>query len=132
MSSIFSKIVSGEIPSYTIEENDQFMALLDINPLVEGHVLVIPKIEVDRIYDLEDSLLEDMIVFAKRVSLRMEKLIACKRIGWSVIGLEVPHAHIHLVPINSADDLNFTRTKLVLGSSELKSMQEKLSLSNTP
>lgn len=132
MSSIFSKIVSGEIPSYTIEENDQFMALLDINPLVEGHVLVIPKIEVDRIYDLPDTWLQDMIVFAKGVSLRMQNLIECERIGWSVIGLEVPHAHIHLVPINSADDLNFTRTKLTPSTPELKLMQEKLSLSNTP
>ena len=132
MSSIFSKIVSGEIPSYTIEENDQFMALLDINPLVAGHVLVIPKIEVDRIYDLQDSILQEMIVFAKGVSLRMDKVIACKRMGWSVIGLEVPHAHIHLVPINSADDLNFTRIKLAPSASELKLMQEKLSLSNTP
>lgn len=118
MASVFSKIVSGEIPCYKIAENERFIAFLDVNPLVKGHTLVIPKVEIDYIFDLEDSLLQEMIVFAKGVSKILKNKILCKRIGVTVIGLEVPHAHIHLIPINSMDDMNFSREKLKLSKDE--------------
>lgn len=119
MSSIFSKIVKGEIPCHKIAEDDKFLAFLDVNPLVKGHTLVIPKQEIDYIFDVEDKLLADLMVFAKKVGLKIEKVMPCKRIGVTVIGLEVPHAHIHLIPINNIDDMNFARPKLNLESSEL-------------
>jgi histidine triad (HIT) family protein len=123
---IFSKIISGEIPSYAVAENDQFFAFLDIFPLVEGHVLVVPKLEIDRFFDLPDDYLSKMMVFAKPVAQAIERAFPCNRCGISVVGLEVPHAHLHLVPINSADDLNFTRGKLQLTPGELKKAQEKI------
>lgn len=123
---IFSKIISGEIPSYKIAENDKFFAFLDIFPLAIGHVLVVPKIEVDKLFDLPDNFLEEMLVFSKPIAKSIEKSFECKRCGMSVIGLEVPHAHLHLVPINNADDLNFTREKLKLSNEELEAIRKKI------
>jgi len=124
MSSIFSKIVSGEIPCYKVAENDKFLAFLDIQPLVKGHVLVIPKVEVDYIFDLDDELLSEMIVFSKNVARKIKNSIECKRVGVTVIGLEVPHAHIHLIPINSIADMNFSSPKMNLSSVELNDIAE--------
>lgn len=123
---IFSKIIAGEIPSFKIAESDKFLAFLDIEPLVTGHVLVVPKVEVNKIFDVPDSYLSEMLVFAKPIAHAIEKAFDCKRCGISVIGLEVPHAHMHLVPINSANDLNFTRPKLNPTKEELKEVQEKI------
>ena len=123
---IFSKIIAGEIPSFKIAESDKFLAFLDIEPLVEGHVLVVPKVEVNKIFDVPDSYLSEMLVFAKPIAHAIEEAFDCKRCGISVIGLEVPHAHMHLVPINSANDLNFTRPKLNPTKEELKEVQEKI------
>jgi histidine triad (HIT) family protein len=119
MKSIFSKIIAGEIPCYKIAENDHFIAFLDVFPLVKGHVLVVPKQEVDKVFDLSDALLSEMLVFAKPIAKAIEKSIECKRCGISVIGLEVPHAHMHLVPLQSADDLNFTREKMKVDAEEM-------------
>ena len=118
MSSIFSKIISGEIPSYKIAENEKFFAFLDIMPLVVGHTLVVPKKEIDYIFDLPENLLAEMMVFSKYVAKKIEKSIECDRIGVSVIGLEVPHAHIHLIPINSIADMDFSKEKLKLSHEE--------------
>lgn len=126
MATIFSKIISGEIPGHIIAENDRFCAFLDIMPLVMGHTLVVPKKEIDYIFDADDHLLGDMMVFAKSVSGAVRKAVPCKRIGVAVIGLEVPHAHIHLVPINSADDLNFTRPKLKPTPEQLREVAEAI------
>lgn len=126
MSSIFTRIIRGEIPSFKIAEDEQFFAFLDISPLVEGHVLVIPKAEIDKCFDLSDELLSRWLVFAKPIAKAIEKAFPCDRCGLSVVGLEVPHAHMHLVPINSSDDLNFTRPKLKLSQDELKKIQEKI------
>ncbi len=123
---IFSKIIAGEIPSHKIEESEKFIAFLDIEPLVTGHVLVVPKIEVNKIFDLPDDYLAEMLVFAKPIAQAIEKSFNSKRCGISVIGLEVPHAHMHLIPINSSNDLNFTRPKLNPSQAELKSVQEKI------
>lgn len=123
MAGIFSKIIAGEIPSYKIAEDDKFYAFLDIFPLVRGHVLVVPKKEVDKVFDVDDSLLAEWLVFAKPIAKAIEKSFDCNRCGISVIGLEVPHAHMHLVPINTADDLNFTRPKLKLSEEEMKEVQ---------
>jgi histidine triad (HIT) family protein len=123
---IFSKIIAGDIPSFKIAESEKFIAFLDIEPLVKGHVLVVPKTEVDKIFDVPDDFLAEMLVFAKPVAHAIEKAFDCKRCGISVIGLEVPHAHMHLVPINSSNDLNFTRPKLKTSMDELKAVQEKL------
>lgn len=123
---IFSKIIAGEIPSYKIAENDQFFAFLDIFPLVEGHVLVVPKTETDKFFDLDDHYLSQMLLFAKPIAHAIEKAFDCNRCGISVVGLEVPHAHLHLLPINEADDLNFTRGKLKLSTEELKKVQETI------
>ena len=123
---IFSKIIAGEIPSYKIAENEKFFAFLDIFPLREGHVLVVPKTETDKFFDLSDEYLQEMLVFAKPIAKAIEKSFACNRCGISVVGLEVPHAHMHLLPINSADDLNFMRGKLKLSAEELKKVQEKI------
>ncbi len=123
---IFSKIIKGEIPSYKIAENEKFFAFLDINPLVEGHTLVIPKVEVDKFLDMPDDYLSEILVFAKPIAAAIEKAIPCKRCGLSVIGLEVPHAHLHLIPINNMDDINFTRKKLSPTKEELKNTQEKI------
>ena len=126
MASIFSRIIAGEIPSYKIAENEQFFAFLDIAPLREGHVLVVPKTEVDRIFDVPDRFLQEWLLFAKPVAKAIEKAFPCDRCGLSVIGLEVPHAHMHLVPIDSANDLNFTRPKLKLTQEQLQAVQQKI------
>lgn len=123
---IFSKIINGEIPCYKIAETDKFFAFLDIAPLVKGHVLVVPKIEVDKIFDVPDAYLSEMLLFAKPIAKAIEKAFECNRCGISVIGLEVPHAHMHLVPIHSSNDLNFTQKKLSLTATELKNVQEKI------
>jgi histidine triad (HIT) family protein len=123
---IFSKIIAGQIPSYKIAENDQFFAFLDISPLAKGHVLIVPKIEVDNFFDIPGDYLAEILLFAKPIAKAIEKAFPCNRCGMSVVGLEVPHAHIHLVPINSADDLNFTREKLQLSADELKQVQSSL------
>jgi len=123
---IFSKIIKGEIPCFKIKENEKFFSFLDINPLVIGHTLVIPKLEVDNLFDMPDEYLKEMLVFAKPIAKAIEKSFDCNRCGISVIGLEVPHAHMHLVPINNADDLNFTRKKLHLSQEELKAAQQKI------
>ena len=126
MASIFSKIIAGEIPSYKIAQNDKFYAFLDVFPIVEGHVLVVPKMETDKLFDVADDILAEWLVFAKPIAKAIEQSFDCKRCGISVIGLEVPHAHMHLVPINSADDLNFTRPKLKLNEEQLKDIQQKI------
>lgn len=123
---IFSKIIAGEIPSYKIAENDKFFAFLDIFPLVKGHTLVIPKIEVDKLFDVPDDYLSEMLVFAKPIAKAIEKAFPCDRCGLAVVGLEVPHAHIHLVPLNHVDDINFSRGKIKLTPEQLKTCQEKI------
>ena len=123
---IFSKIIAGEIPAYKILENEKFYAFLDIFPLVKGHVLVVSKTETDKLFDLPDDFLQEILVFSKPIAHAIEKSFPCNRCGISVVGLEVPHAHVHLIPINSADDLNFNRAKLKLSSEELKEVQEKI------
>ncbi len=124
MSSIFSKIIAGEIPCHKVAENDQFLAFLDIMPLKEGHVLVIPKVEVDFIFDMEDDLLGEMMVFAKKVAQQMKRALPCKKIGVTVIGLEVPHAHIHLIPIDSVTDMDFSKPKLKLEPAQLEEIAQ--------
>jgi histidine triad (HIT) family protein len=123
---IFSKIIAGEIPSFRIAENEKFLAFLDIYPLVEGHTLVIPKIEVDNFFDVPDNFLNEIFSFAKPIAKAIERSFDCNRCGIAVIGIEVPHAHMHLVPINSVDDINFTRRKLKLSEEELKEVQKKI------
>jgi len=123
---IFSKIIAGEIPSYKIAENEKFFAFLDIFPLREGHILVVPKIETDNLFDLPKDYLSELLVFAQPIAKAIEKSFNCNRCGISVIGLEVPHAHIHLIPINSANDLNFTQPKLKLSAEEMKKVQQKI------
>lgn len=118
MATIFSKIIAGEIPSYKVAEDDKFYAFLDINPLVKGHTLVVPKKEVDYIFDLEDEEIADMQVFAKKVALAIQKAFPCKKVGQAVIGLEVPHAHIHLIPIQKESDMLFSNPKLSLSAEE--------------
>jgi histidine triad (HIT) family protein len=120
MATLFTKIINGDIPCYKVAENDRFLAFLDINPLVKGHVLVIPKIEVDYIFDLDDDTLSELIVFSKFVAKKIKLAFPCEKVGLSVIGLEVPHAHIHLIPINSINDMNFSNQKLKLNSTELE------------
>jgi histidine triad (HIT) family protein len=123
---IFSKIIAGDIPAYKIAEDRRFFAFLDIFPLVEGHVLVVPKIEIDKFFDVPDDYLGRMLLFAKPIAKAIEKTFPCNRCGLAVVGLEVPHAHLHLVPINGMNDLNFTRGKLKLTPEQLKTAQEKL------
>jgi len=123
---IFSKIIRGDIPSYRIAEDERFFAFLDIYPLMKGHTLVIPKVEVDKLLDLDDEYLREILLFAKPIAHAIEKAFPCNRVGMEVIGLDVPHAHLHLIPINSANDLNFTRPKLDLSPAELKAVQEKI------
>ena len=126
---IFSKIIKGEIPSYKIAENEKFFAFLDIFPLVPGHTLVIPKLEIDKFFDVPDDYLSEMLTFSKPIAKAIEKSFRCNRCGMAVVGLEVPHAHLHLVPINGINDLNFTRGKMKLSPDQLKAAQEKI-LSN--
>lgn len=126
MASIFTKIIAGEIPSYKIAEDEHFYAFLDIFPLVKGHTLVIPKKETDKLFDVADDLMAKWLLFAKPIGKAIEQAFDCNRCGISVVGLEVPHAHMHLVPINTADDLNFTREKLKPDEEELKEVQQKI------
>lgn len=126
MATIFSKIINGEIPCYKIAENDRFFAFLDINPLMEGHTLVVPKRENDYIFNIEDDELGQMMVFAKQVAKKIEKAIPCKRIAVAVIGLEVPHAHIHLVPITKEGDLDFKKEHLKLSQEEFLDIQKRI------
>ena len=126
MASIFTKIVNGEIPCHKIAESDDFLAFLDIFPLAKGHVLVIPKVETDSIFDVEENNYAKLWVFARQVAKAIEKSIPCKRVGVAVIGLEVPHAHIHLIPLQSVEDINFSRPKLKLASEEFQSIAEKI------
>ena len=123
---IFSKIIAGNIPAYKIAEDEHFFAFLDIFPLVEGHVLVVPKLEVDKFFDMPEDYLGRMLVFSQPIAKAIEKAFPCNRCGMAVVGLEVPHAHLHLVPINRINDLNFTRGKLKLTPEQLKASQEKI------
>lgn len=122
MASIFTKIINGEIPCYKIAEDENYFAFLDINPLQKGHTLVVPKLEVDRYFDLDENTLAGMSVFSKRVAKAIKLAFPCDRIGMTVIGLEVPHAHIHLIPINSLRDMDFSQAKLVLTAEEMQSI----------
>jgi histidine triad (HIT) family protein len=126
MATLFSRIVAGEIPCHKVAENDRFLAFLDILPLRKGHVLVIPKTEVDYIFDMEDDLLGEMMVFSKSVADKIKSVFPCKKIGVSVIGLEVPHAHIHLIPMNQVSDMNFAQEKLSLSTEELSEIAERI------
>jgi histidine triad (HIT) family protein len=123
---VFSKIISGVIPSYRIAESEYFFAFLDIYPQVEGHVLVVPKVEIDKFFDLGDTYLAEMLVFAKPIAQAIEKAFPCNRCGMIVLGLEVPHAHLHLLPINTASDLNFNRNKLSVTHGKLQEIQQKI------
>ena len=126
MGTIFTKIINGDIPAYKIEEDDNYLAFLDINPLTPGHVLVVPKREEDYIFNLEDEELSGLIVFAKKVAAALKQAVPCKRIGVTVIGLEVPHTHIHLIPINNIDDMNFSRPKMKLSDEQLELVRLKI------
>lgn len=126
MDSIFTKIINREIPAYIIEENEKFIAFLDVFPLAKGHTLIIPKQQVDYIFDLDENTYVRLWGFAKKVSAKMEKVIDCERIGVAVIGLEVPHAHIHLIPINNVEDINFSRPKLKLEENEFQEIQQSI------
>ena len=123
---IFSKIIAGQIPSYKIAENDKFFAFLDIFPLRKGHVLVVPKTETDKFFDLSTEYLSELLVFSQPIAKAIEKSFDCNRCGLSVVGLEVPHAHLHLIPINNANDLNFNQPKLKLSEEQLKEVQQKI------
>jgi histidine triad (HIT) family protein len=126
MATIFTRIIRGEIPCYKIAEDDNFLAFLDINPLAKGHTLVVPKKEVDYLFDLDDNLLADLNVFAKKIAKAIDKVIDCKRVGVAVLGLEVPHAHVHLIPINGLYDIDFSKPKLKLNDKEFKEIAEKI------
>ena len=126
MATIFSRIINGEIPCYKIAENDKFFAFLDINPVQKGHTLVIPKKEVDYIFDIDDNDNQEMMLFAKQVAVRIKEAIPCTKVGVAVIGLEVPHAHIHLVPMQNEGDLDFKRPKLQLEKEEFEEIQKKI------
>jgi histidine triad (HIT) family protein len=126
MASIFSKIIAGEIPCYKVAENDDFIAFLDISPLAKGHTLIVPKVEVDYIFDLDDTTLANMMIFSKTIAKAIEKTITCKRIGIAVIGLEVPHCHIHLCPINGLGDLNFSNKKLSFTQEEFSIIAKQI------
>lgn len=126
MSSIFSRIINKEIPAYVIAENDEFLAFLDITPIAIGHCLVIPKTEVDYIFDMEDQAYQNLFLFAKQVAGQLKQAIPCRKIGVAVVGLEVPHAHIHLVPMNTIGDLNFSGERLQLTSIEFEEIQQRI------
>lgn len=126
MASIFTRIIRGEIPCHKVGEDERFLAFLDIAPLREGHTLVIPKLEVDRFFDLPDELLEGIMLFARSVAERIAKVVPCDRIGVSVVGLEVPHAHVHLIPIDSVQDMDFGRPKLKLSAEEMAALAERI------
>jgi histidine triad (HIT) family protein len=126
MATIFTRIINGEIPCYKIAEDEKYFAFLDINPLAKGHTLVVPKEETDYIFDMSDNSLAGMVVFAKKIALAIGKSVPCKRVGVAVLGLEVPHAHIHLIPVNNLSDINFARPKLKLTPDEFKAVAEKI------
>ncbi|MDE0471634.1 MAG: HIT family protein [Ekhidna sp.] len=126
MATIFSKIINRKIPAYIIAEDDQYIAFLDINPLKQGHTLVVPKEEVDYVFDLDDQALAGLFLFSKRVAKAIESVIHCNRVGVAVMGLEVPHAHVHLIPINSMDDMNFANMKLSPGRDEMEAIASKI------
>lgn len=126
MSTIFSKIIKGEIPCYKIAENDNFFAFLDIRPMAKGHVLVIPKHETDYLFDLDDQILSEMIVYSKKIAKAIQKAVPCKRIGLMVIGMEVPHAHIHLIPINAERDMNLSNPRLKLSEDEFQQITKDI------
>ncbi len=126
MATVFSKIIAGQIPCYKIEENHEFLAFLDVSPLAQGHTLVVPKVEIDYIFDIDDAMLGRMMIFAKNVACKIKQAIDCKKIGVAVIGLEVPHAHIHLVPIHTVGDINFGKPKLQLSAEELQNTANKI------
>ncbi len=126
MAGIFARIASGEIPSYKVAENDRFFAFLDINPLAKGHVLVIPKQEIDYIFDIEDEMYKDLWLFSMKVARAIKQVVPCIKVGVAVIGLEVTHAHIHLVPLNTMNDINFSRPKLTFPAEEMKQMAEAI------
>ena len=126
MATLFSRIIKGEIPCYQIAENEQYFAFLDINPLAKGHTLVVPKEETDYVFDLSDELLGGMMVFAGRIARAIDKSVPCERVGVAVLGLEVPHAHIHLIPINDLGDINFARPKLKLTPKEFEEIAETI------
>jgi len=127
MATIFSKIIAGDIPSYRIHEDDRYYAFLDINPLAEGHTLVIPKVETDYLFELEDDILAGMMLFAKKVALAIDQTMECKRVGVAVLGLEVPHAHIHLVPINDLHDIEFSKPKLKFTEEQFRDTAQRIS-----
>ncbi len=126
MSSIFSKIVAGEIPAYSVAEDDRYLAFLDIRPLMRGHTLAIPKQEVDYIFDLDDDLLGGLMAFSKRVGKAIEQVVDCSRIGIAVVGLEVPHAHVHLMPINSVKDMSFSRKPIEMTPGEMEDLAARI------
>ena len=127
--SIFTKIIKGEIPCYKIAEDDRFIAFLDVFPIKKGHTLVVPKVQIDYLFDLDDSLLSDLMLFAKKVAQKMERAISCERIGVAVIGLEVPHAHIHLVPLDTVGDIDFGQPKLQLSNEEMAEIADSIRVS---
>ena len=127
--SIFTKIIKGEIPCYKIAEDDRFIAFLDIFPIKKGHTLVVPKVQIDYLFDLDDSLLSDLMLFAKKVAQKMERAISCERIGVAVIGLEVPHAHVHLVPLDTVGDIDFGQPKLQLSNEEMAEIADSIRVS---
>ena len=124
--SIFTKIIKGEIPCYKIAEDDRFIAFLDVFPIKKGHTLVVPKVQIDYVFDLDDSLLSDLMIFAKKVAQKMQRAISCERIGIAVIGLEVPHAHIHLVPLDTVGDIDFSQPKLQLSAMEMTEIADSI------
>ncbi len=126
MASIFTKIINKELPGYIIDENQDFIAFLDINPLKMGHSLIVPKKEIDHFFNLDDKILEDILIFSKRISKALKKTVECDRVGISVIGLEVPHAHLHLIPINQEGDMNFTNEKIILSENEFKNLLSRI------
>lgn len=127
--SIFTKIIKGEIPCYKIAEDDRFIAFLDVFPIKKGHTLVVPKAQIDYLFDLDDSLLSDLMLFAKKVAQKMERAITCERIGVAVIGLEVPHAHIHLVPLDTVGDIDFSQPKIQLSTEEMAEIADSIRVS---
>jgi histidine triad (HIT) family protein len=126
MATIFSRIIEGEIPSYRIAEEDHFFAFLDINPMTKGHTLVVPKLEIDYLFDLDDALLADMMVFAKKVAKAIGAALPCERVGMMVIGLEVPHAHLHLIPINREGDMNLANPRVTLSKEEFEEIAARI------
>ena len=124
--SIFTKIIKGEIPCHKIAEDDRFIAFLDVFPVKKGHTLVVPKAQIDYLFDLDDSLLSDLMIFAKKVAQKMERAVSCERIGIAVIGLEVPHAHIHLIPLDTVEDIDFSQPKLQLSEKEMTKIADSI------